>query len=257
MAVAVVFDATVVIGSLVRGSGASGKTAVFAPFSYPVFYPVQLRQEIEGRLMEASEKSGLPLEELRHYLDMLLGVMNPVEEVDKRIVEEARRYAVDPLDALYVATALHLRSRAGFRIVYLVTWSKKDYRVYDLALRRVKVLNPYEFYMNYLRAGPEHQCIECRAESLDDALAAALLHTHEKIYEVTGSGDGFVEIEAICHRIRVERDRPGVYRACIRRIDTHECREIEDWLGRLSQLLSLSECLASDTASARSICSRG
>jgi len=112
---AVVIDANVVIAALIRGQGFNRYIVFLAPTLYPSFHPMDLGSKI----LEHAE--GRSRHETRLALQAILELAgNPLP--DEKVaghLSEAQRFAKDPSDAVYVATALHPRSEEGFKLYWL------------------------------------------------------------------------------------------------------------------------------------------
>ena len=120
-------------------------------------------------------------------------------------------------------------TRRGFKQAILVTWNKRDYDFWPLIKRWVRVLDPREFYTNYLRPPlslTQIQCLICRVASLERAIEAAFLYIGEHQYFVINvEPPNKIKIETPCHIILIEwSDREEGY--CI-----------------LPQLLAIRECI--------------
>jgi len=148
---AVVLDANVVIAALIREQGFNRYIVSLAPIIYPFFYPTALRSEILEHAGEIAQRAGRSEREIRLALQAMLERVKPLpDEKVARYLSGAQEFVKDPDDAVYVATALHLRSEEGFKQAILVSWNKRDFDFWQLVERWVRVLDPREFYTNYL-----------------------------------------------------------------------------------------------------------
>jgi len=149
----------------------------------------------------------------------------PDEKV-ARYLSEAQGFVRDPDDAVYVATALYLRYEEGFKQAILITWNKRDFDFWQLVKRWVRVLNPREFYINYLLP-TQIRCLLCHATSLEKALEAALLYIGERQHLVVNAKPpNRIEIETPCHMVLIEWDsREGGYCISPRLMAVRECIE--------------------------------
>jgi len=115
---------------------------------------------------------------IRLALQAMLEHVKPLpDEKVAKYLSEAQEFVKDPDDALYVATAHLLRSEEGFKQAILVLWNKRDFDLWRLVERWVRVLDPGEFYTNYLRSlfSPvQVQCLLCNTASLEKVIEAAL-----------------------------------------------------------------------------------
>lgn len=208
---AVVLDANVVIAALLREQGFNRYIVSLAPVIYPFFYPTALRSEILEHAGEIAQRAGRSEREIRLALQAMLKRVKPLpDEKVARYLSEAQEFVKDPDDAIYVATALHLRSEEGFKQAILVSWNKRDFDFWRLVKRWVRVLDPRELYTNYLRPllSPfQVQCLLCSATSLEKVIEAALLYIGERQYLVVNKElPNKIEIETTCYMILVEWD---------------------------------------------------
>jgi len=208
---AVVLDANVVIAALIREQGFNRYIVSLAPIIYPSFYPIALRSEILEHTEEIARRAGKSEYEIRLALKAILKrVKSLPDEKVARCLSEAQGLVKDPGDAVYVATELYLRYEEGFKQAILVTWNKRDFDFWQLVERWVRVLDPREFYTNYLRPlfSPDQvQRLLCSATSLEKAVEAVLLYIGERQYLVINAEPpDKIEIETPCHMILVERD---------------------------------------------------
>ncbi len=108
--VAIVFDANVIIASLIRDSGLNRYIVVLTPVLYPSYYPEILRREVLEHIPSIAQRAGRPENEI---LMALTGVLERISEVKVGdllpFIGESTRYVNDEKDSLYVATALYLR----------------------------------------------------------------------------------------------------------------------------------------------------
>lgn len=154
---AVVFDANVIIASLIRSGGLNRLVAILAPLIYPCFQPEALKDEILKHEKSIAGKSKMTIDEVRRGLKEILEPINTVpDQKVKAYSSEASSLVNDPDDAAYIATALYLRRGAGYRQVVIITWNKKDYDTDALPNLGIQVLNPKEFYDTYLRHPMNH-----------------------------------------------------------------------------------------------------
>jgi len=228
---AVVFDTNVVIAALIRERGFNRYVVSLAPILYPSFYPIDLKREIREHAERVVKKAGRSEYELQLALQAMLrhAKLIPEEKV-KKYLSEAERFVKDPEDAAYIAAALYLRSEEGFKQVILVTWNKRDFDFWQLVGRWVRVLDPREFYTNYLRpflSPAPIQCLLCKVDSLNKAIKATLLHIGERQYLVVDAKPpDRIEIETPCYIVLIEWDnREKAYCISPQRLDIRECTE--------------------------------
>ncbi len=204
---AVVLDANVVIAALIREQGFNRYIVSLAPSIYPSYYPEALRSEILEHAREIARRAGRSEHEIRLALETLLERVEPLpDENVAKYLSEAQEIVKDPEDTVYVATALYLRNEERFKQAILVTWNKRDYDFRLLMKRWVRVLDPREFYINYL-SPPPPVCLLCRAANLEGAVEAALLYIGERQYLIVNAEPPTkIEIETPCHIIMVEWD---------------------------------------------------
>jgi len=208
---AVVLDANVVVAALVREQGFSRYVVSLAPILYPLFYPTALRSEILEHAGEVAQRAGRSEHEIRLALEAVLERVKPLpDEEVARYLPEAQRFVRDPDDAVYVATALRLRYEERFEQAILVTWNKRDFDFWRMVERWVRVLDPKEFYANYLRpffSPARVRCLLCSAASLEKAVEASLLYVGERQYLVINAEPpNKIEVETPCYMILVEWD---------------------------------------------------
>jgi len=113
---AVVLDANVVIAALIREQGLNRYIVSLAPIIYSFFYPAALRSEILKRTGEIARKAGRSEYEICLALKTILKRVKPLpNEKVARYLSEAQGFVKDPDDAVYIASALHLRYEEGFK----------------------------------------------------------------------------------------------------------------------------------------------
>ena len=144
-----------VIAALIREQGFNRFIVSLAPSLYPSYYAEALKSEILEHMGEIAQRAGKSEHEVRLALQAVLG---PVESLpDERVaryLSEAQRFVRDPDDNIYVVTALYLRYEKEFKRAILVTWNKRGYDFWLLIKRWIRVLDPREFYNNYIGASP-------------------------------------------------------------------------------------------------------
>ena len=207
----VIFDANVVIAALIREQGFNRYIVSLAPSLYPSYYPEALKSEILEHVGEIARRAGKSEHEIRLALQ---AVLEPVESLpDERVaryLSEAQRLVRDPEDSIYVATALYLRLEKEYKQAILVTWNKGDYDFWPLMKRWVRVLDPREFYNNYLGlllSPLQVECLFCSVTNLEKAVEAALLYIGEHQYLVINADPpSRIEIETPCHTVLIEWD---------------------------------------------------
>jgi len=106
---AVVFDANVIIASLVKESGLNRFIVTLTPIIYPSYYPEILRKEVLEHIQVIAQKAGRPENEISVALESILeSILEYLREVGSRelsqIIEASIRYVEDEADSLYVAT---------------------------------------------------------------------------------------------------------------------------------------------------------
>jgi len=247
---AVVLDANVVIAALIRKQGFNRYIISLAPILYSLFYPQALTNEILEHIKEIAWRAGRSEHEIRLALQTILERVKTLpDEVVARYLSDAQEFVKDPNDAVYVATALYLRYEEEFKQVILVTWNKRDYDFWRLVDRWVRVLNPREFYTNYLRpffSPVQVQCLLCSVTSLEKAVEAALLYIGERQYLViSAEPPNKIEIETPCHIVLIERVDEG-YCISPQLLDIRECFE--------KMLQPLTEARLQEIELARRIC---
>ncbi|MCE4605170.1 MAG: PIN domain-containing protein [Desulfurococcales archaeon] len=206
---AVVLDANVVIAALIREQGFNRYIVSLTPSIYPSYHPKALRSEILEHAGEIARRAGRSEYEIRLGLQTVLERVKPLpDEKVAKYLSEAHKFVKDPEDTVYVATALYLRNEERFKQAILVTWNKRDYDFWPLMKRWVRVLDPKEFYTNYLRPLPppiQTQCLICKVASLERAVEAALLYIGEHQYLVVNAEPPTkIEVETPCHMILIE-----------------------------------------------------
>ncbi|HDI02399.1 MAG TPA: hypothetical protein ENF93_02005, partial [Ignisphaera sp.] len=164
---AVVFDANVVIGSLIKDGGLNRYVVTLTPVFYPSYYPDVLQREVFEHLYDIARRAGKPENEISMALENVLASIYEVSSGELLpFVEEALSYVSDEKDVLYVAVALYLRR--SFRQVAIVTWNKRDFHFWQLVKQWIRVLTPREFYNNYLRPvlspRPAPPCLACAVD---------------------------------------------------------------------------------------------
>ncbi|MEM4971504.1 MAG: PIN domain-containing protein [Sulfolobales archaeon] len=227
---AVVLDANVIIAALIREQGFNRYIVSLTPSLYPSYYPEALRNEIQDHVREIARRAGKSEHEIRLALQAVLERVEPLpDEEVARYLSEAQGFVRDQDDSVYVAIALHLRYEKGFKQVILVTWNKRDYDFWSLMRHWVRVLDPREFYTNYLRpllSPIPGQCLLCNVTSLEKAIEATLLYIGEHQYLVVNAEPpNRIEIETSCYMVLIEWDareegycispRPLAIRECI------------------------------------------
>jgi len=225
---AVVFDANVVIASLIRDGGLNRYIVTLAPIFYPSYYPDILREEVLEHIPDIARRARRPENEISIAL---INVLEHIREIKSRellpFIEESLRYVNDEKDSLYVAAALYLKK--SFKQVVIATWNKRDFRFWELMKRWIRVLTPREFYNNYLRPirGPQPApCLTCAVNQLDVAIRAMLLYLDESDYVVIGHlSNGGMELETYCHRVLIKRGEKQ-FTICPQMLDIKECREV-------------------------------
>ncbi|BES81029.1 PIN domain-containing protein [Pyrodictium abyssi] len=165
---AVVFDANVVFAALVRPAGFNRLVLTVTPSLYPSYYPSVLRDEVLRYVSVIAQRASLPVEDVTAALEE---VLSPLREVDAHDLavhsSDAEELVQNPGDAIYVALALHLRRRLGYREVVIVTWNKRDYNANRLAVHGITVLTPPEFCHKYLKNLSPHTA--CHQHTFIDA----------------------------------------------------------------------------------------
>lgn len=147
--VALVFDANVIIAALISGKeGSINRTVVtLAPLIHPSYYPAVLKGEVMKEVPRIALKTGKGEEYVRSLFERIVSRLNLIDEgLLRPFTEESMSYVRDPSDSPYVAAALYIKRVLGFREVFIVTWNKKDFKCYDLAGLRIKVLTPKELF---------------------------------------------------------------------------------------------------------------
>lgn len=226
---AVVFDANVVIASLIRDGGLNRYIVTLTPTLYPSYYPDILREEVFEHVQDIARRARRPENEISIALTNILEHIHEVKSQELLpFIEDSMRYVNDEKDSLYVATALYLRK--NFKQVVIITWNKRDFRFWDLIKQWIRVLTPREFYNNYLRLVLSPQlaplCLACAVDQLDAAIRAMLLYLDEPDYIVTEQfPDGSIELETYCHRVLIKREEKQ-FAICPRILDIKECKEI-------------------------------
>ncbi len=133
---AVVLDANVVIAALIREQGFNRYMVSLAPSIYPSYYPEALKSEILKHAEEIARRAGKSEYEIRLALQAVLRRVKPLpDEKVARYLSEAQGLVRDPDDTVYVATALYLHYKEGFKQAILVTWNKRDYDFWPLMKR--------------------------------------------------------------------------------------------------------------------------
>lgn len=228
---AVVLDANVVIAALIREQGFNRYIVSLAPILYSSFYPIALTSEILEHVEEIAQKADISRNEMHLALQAILERVKPLPDGKvARYLSHAQEFVKDPDDAVYVATALYLRYEERFKQVILVTWNKRDFDFWRLMERWIRVLDPREFYTNYLRplfSPVQVQCLLCNAAVLEKVVEATLLYIGERQYlVVTEDPPSKIEIETPCYMVLVERDnREERYRISPRLLAIRECVE--------------------------------
>jgi len=228
---AVVLDANVVIAALIREQGFNRYIVSLAPILYPFFYPIALMSEILEHTEEIARRAGRSKYEIHLALQAILERVKPLpDEKVTRYLSEAQELVKDPDDAVYVATTLYLRYEEKFKQAILVTWNKRDFSFWQLVKRWVRVLDPREFYTNYLRplfSPVQVQCLLCSVASLEKAVEATLLYIGERQYLVVNAEPpNRIEIETPCHMALIEWDnREEGYCVLPRLLAIRECIE--------------------------------
>ena len=208
---AVVFDANVVIASLIKEGGLNRYIVTLTPIIYPSYYPEILRREVLEHISVIAQKARRPENEISMALESILERLREVESKELfQFIEESIRYVKDEEDSLYVATALYLKR--SFKQVAIITWNKRDFKFWQLMRHWIRVLTPREFYVNYLRLVPRPQlapqCLACAVDRLDLAIKAALLYLNESDYIIMERlSNGSIELETYCHRVLIKYER--------------------------------------------------
>ncbi len=226
---AIIFDANIVIASLIREGGLNRYIVTLTPIFHPSYHPEILRREVSEHIPVIAQKAGRLENEISMALESILGQLREIESKELfPFIEESIRYVNDEEDSLYVAAALYLRK--SFKQVVIITWNKKDFKFWQLVKRWIRVLTPREFYVNYLKPVFSPQltpsCLACAVDQLDSVIRATLLYLNESDYIVTEHlPDGSIELETYCHRVLIKREEEG-YAICPQILDIKECREI-------------------------------
>ncbi len=224
---AIIFDANVVIASLIKESGLNRYIITLTPIIYPSYYPEILRREVLEHIPVIAQRAGRPENEISIALESILEGLRKIESRELLpLIKESMKYVNDEEDSLYVATALYLRK--NFRQVAIITWNKKDFKFWQLVKQWIRVLTPREFYINYLRLVLRPQltppCLTCAVDRLDIAIRAMLLYLNEPDYIIVGHlSDGSIELETYCHRVLIKYE--------------------EDHFAICPQILSIKECI--------------
>ena len=226
---AVVFDANVVIASLIKESGLNRCIVTLTPIIYPTYYPEILRREVLEHISVIAQKAGKPENEVSMALESILECLREVESRELfQFIEESTRHVKDVEDSLYVATALYLKR--SFKQVVIITWNKRDFEFWQLIRHWIRVLTPREFYVNYLklvlrpRLAPP--CLACAVDRLDIAIKAALIYLNEPDHIIMERlSDGSIELETYCHRVLIKYEGDH-FAICPQMLSIKECIEI-------------------------------
>jgi len=128
---AVVFDANVVIASLIKESGLNRYIVTLTPIIHPSYYPEILRREVLEHIPVIAQRAGRPENEISMALESVLERLREVKSKELfQFIEESIRYVKDEEDSLYVATALYLKR--SFKQVVIITWNKRDFKFWQL-----------------------------------------------------------------------------------------------------------------------------
>ncbi|MEB3759507.1 MAG: PIN domain-containing protein [Desulfurococcales archaeon] len=144
---AVVIDANVLLSSAIRPGGPTHRlllTLLLDPGT-ELFIPRYLTQEVRPKIMEISERKGIPGDRLEGVLRALISVFRVVEEDRyKKFMKKAVKLVRDARDSPYVALALYLLTM--FSDVIILTYNKKDYLTSELESMGITVLSPADLF---------------------------------------------------------------------------------------------------------------
>ena len=226
---AVVFDANVIIASLVKESGLNRFIVTLTPIIYPSYYPEILRKEVLEHIQVIAQRAGRPENEVSIALESMLEYLREVKSGElSQFIEVSIRYVEDEVDSLYVATALYLKR--SFKQVAIITWNKRDFKFWQLVRHWIRVLTPREFYVNYLRPVLKPQlappCLVCAVDRVDVAIKAALLYLNEPDYVIMEHlSNGSMELETYCHRVLIKYEEEH-FVICPQTLNIKECIEV-------------------------------
>lgn len=222
---AVVFDANVIIASLIKKSGLNRFVATLTPIIYPSYYPEILRKEVLEHIQVIAQKARRPENEVSMALESVLEYFREVESRElSQFIEVSIRYVEDEVDSLYVATALYLKR--SFKQVVIITWNKRDFKFWQLVRHWIKVLTPREFYVNYLRPQLAPPCLVCAIDRVDMVIKVALLYLNEPDYVIMEHlSNGSMELETYCHRVLIKYEGDH-FVICPQTLNIKECREV-------------------------------
>jgi len=226
---AIIFDANVVIASLIKESGLNRYIVTLTPIIYPSYYPEILRREVLKHIPVIAQKARRQENEISIALESVLERLREVESRELfQFIEESMSYVNDEEDSLYVATALYLKR--SFKQVVIITWNKRDFKFWQLMRHWIRVLTPHEFYVNYLRLVLRPQlappCLACAVDRLDIAIKATLLYLNESDYTIMKHlSNGSIELETYCHRVLIKYEE-GHFAICPQILSIKECIEI-------------------------------
>ena len=225
----VVFDANVIIASLIKESGLNRFVVTLTPIIYPSYYPEILRKEVLEHIQVIAQKAGRPESEVSMALESVLEYLREVKSRElSQFIEVSIRYVEDEVDSLYVATALYLKR--SFKQVVIITWNKRDFKFWQLVRHWIRVLTPREFYVNYLRPILRPQlappCLVCAVDRVDMVIKAALLYLNEPDYVIMEHlSNGSMELETYCHRVLIKYEGDH-FVICPQTLNIKECIEV-------------------------------
>lgn len=225
---AVVFDANVIIASLIKDHGLNRYVVTLTPIFYPSYYPEILQLEVYEHIVVIAQKTEKPKNEISIALKNILEQLRKIELKEiSSFIRESIKYVRDEEDSLYVATALYLKK--NFKEVIIVTWNKRDFKFWQLIKQWIRVLTPHEFYTNYLRPVFSSYlaplCLACTVDQLDKAIRAILLYLNESDYIIVKRlSDRDIELETYCHRVLISH-KGKEYAICPQILDIKECKE--------------------------------
>ena len=226
---AVVFDANVIIASLIKESDLNRFVATLTPIIYPSYYPEILRKEVLEHILVIAQKAGRSENEISIALESVLEHLREVESRElSQFIEVSIRYVEDEVDSLYVATALYLKR--SFKQVVIITWNKRDFKFWQLVRHWIRVLTPHEFYVNYLRPVLRPQlapsCLACAVDRVDMVIKATLLYLNEPDYVIMEHlSNRSMELETYCHRVLIKYEEDH-FDICPQTLNIKECIEV-------------------------------
>ena len=144
---ALVIDANVLISSLIRYTGYTAKVLHYSNRLYDLYAPKALFTETKKHISLISKKSGLKEDDIELAIEIISKRIK-VLDVSTDLLRDSRQYVNDTKDAQYVAVALTLLN--SHRIVIILTYNKKDFKIKELAKKNIHVLTPVEF-ISWLR----------------------------------------------------------------------------------------------------------